>query len=106
MSWKSDCITMKPYLFRIILTGELWHLCQDIEKSFQENGFSLDMGRIIHITTTRFSSQISFQEIEQFDLLVKSAPILGTMKPVLIGLAAWNCDGMKLNLVSHERFIL
>jgi hypothetical protein len=50
--------------------------------------------------------EVSFQEFEKFGLLVKSAPILGTTKPVAIDLATWRCDGLEFNLVTHKRYVL
>lgn len=107
------CIEFRKWLYNneaILVSGypnqDLWYLYQNIGNAFQENGVPLEMGRIIHITTARFTSRVSFQEFEKFSLLVKSAPVLETTKPVAIDLATWRCDGLEFNLVTHKRYVL
>lgn len=107
------CIEFRKWLYNdeaILVSGypnqDLWYLCQNIENAFRENGFSLEMGRMIHITTARFTSQVSFQDFEKFSLLVKAAPIIGTTKPVAVDLATWHCDGLEFNLATHKRYLL
>ena len=85
---------------------ELWQLCRNIENTILENNLSFAMGRIMHITTARFTGSISFQAFEQFKLIMKSAPVLETAKPTAIDLATWFCDGLTFNLVTHNHFIL
>jgi len=104
------CIEFRKWLYNdeaILVSGypnqDLWCLCQNIGNAFQEDGFSLEMGRIIHITTARFTSNVSFQEFEKFSLLMKSAPVLETTKPIAIDLATWRCDGLEFNIVTHKR---
>jgi hypothetical protein len=107
------CIEFRRWLYNdeaILVSGypnqDLWYLRQNIGNAFQENGFSLVMGRIIHITTARFTSSVSFQEFEKFSLLMKSALVLETTKPIAIDLATWRCDGLEFNLVTHKRYTL
>ena len=85
---------------------ELWHLCRSIGNAFQENGLPLQMGRIMHITTARFTGNVSFEIFEEFRLFLKSAPVLGGIKPRAIDLATWSCDGLAFNLIPHKRFDL
>ena len=94
----------------ILISGypnkDLWHLCQNIGSVCQENGFPLEMGRIMHITTARFISSVTPQEFERFRFLMKSAPAIATVKPSGIDLATWCCDGLEFNLVTHKRYCL
>ena len=85
---------------------ELWHLIQSIGNICQENGLSLDMGRIMHITTARFTENVSFQTFEAFSSIMKTAPVLNGVKPIAIDLATWSCDGLIFNLIPHKHFIL
>lgn len=85
---------------------DLWCLFEDIKNACQENGYPLEMGRIVHITTARFISGISRQEFEKFILLMKSAPTVAHTKPSAIDLATWRCDGLEFNLVTHKRYYL
>jgi 2'-5' RNA ligase len=85
---------------------DLWYLFQDIENACQENGYPLEMGRIVHITTARFISGVSRQEFEKFILLMKSAPTVTPARPSAIDLATWRCDGLEFNLVTYKRYCL
>ena len=107
------CIEFRKWLYNeeaILVSGypnqDLWDLCQNIGNTFQENGFPLEMRRIIHITTARFTSSISSQEFEKFRFLMKSVPVLETTKPLAIDLAIWRCDGLEFDLVTYKRYIL
>jgi hypothetical protein len=83
-----------------------WHLCRNIGNVCQENGFPLEMGRIMHITTARFISSVTSQEFEKFSLLMKSAPAIEATKPSAIDIATWRCDGLEFSLVTHKRHCL
>ncbi|MCP5098444.1 MAG: hypothetical protein GY943_23075 [Chloroflexi bacterium] len=85
---------------------DLWQLCQNIGNACQENGFPLEMGRIVHITTARFTCSATSQEFEKFNFLVKSAPAIEATKPIAIDLATWCCDGLEFKLVTHKRYCL
>jgi hypothetical protein len=84
----------------------LWHLCLNIENTLQENNLPIAMGRIMHITTARFTGSVSFQAFEQFRGIMKSAPVLGSAKPIAIDLATWSCDGLNFKLHIHTHFSL
>ncbi|RPJ27282.1 MAG: hypothetical protein EHM33_08555 [Chloroflexi bacterium] len=85
---------------------DLWQLFQTIGSACQENGYPLEMARIVHITTARFISSISHPEFEQFVHLMKSAPKIASMKPSAIDLATWNCDGLMFDIATHRRYRL
>jgi len=110
---KNICVEFGKWLYNdeaILVSGYpsqgLWCLCQNIGNACQENGFLLEMGRIIHITTARFISSVSSQEFEKFSLLMKSAPAIEATKPIAIDIATWRCDGLEFSLVTHERYCL
>jgi hypothetical protein len=84
----------------------LWCLFQSIRNACQENGYPLEMGRIVHITTARFTSGVSHQAFEKFILLMKSAPTVAPAKPSAIDLATWCCDGLIFDIVTHKRYYL
>jgi len=85
---------------------DLWHLFQNIETACKKNGFPLEMGRIVHITTARFISSVTHQLFEQFMHVMESAPALEPTKQKAVDLASWCCDGLIFNLVTHERHAL
>jgi hypothetical protein len=82
---------------------DLWHLIQNIETACKKNGFPLEMGRIVHITTARFISGVTHQLFEQFVHIMKTAPAIEPTKPQAVDLASWRCDGLTFDLVTHER---
>jgi hypothetical protein len=84
----------------------LWQLFQNIGKVCQENGYSLEMARIAHITTARFISSVSRPEFELFIRLMKSAPAIASTRPRAIDLATWHCDGLTFDLAIHKRYDL
>jgi hypothetical protein len=94
----------------ILISGypnlELWRLCQNIGKACQKNGFPLEMGRIMHVTTARFISNVTDQEFDQFSHIMKTAPVIKTTTPSSIDLATWSCDGIEFFLVTHQRYLL
>ncbi|MFZ6028559.1 MAG: hypothetical protein ACOYYS_12655 [Chloroflexota bacterium] len=107
------CIRFGRWLYNsetIIVPGypdqDFWRLFQNIGNACQEDGHPLEMGRIIHITTARFISCTSFQDSEQFRVLMKSAPAIEPSKPGAIDLATWRCDGRRFDLVTHKRYRL
>jgi hypothetical protein len=110
---KNICVEFGKWLYNdetSLVSGypnqDLWTLCQTIGNVCQENGFPLEMGRIIHITTARFISSASSQEFEKFSLLMKSAPAIESTTPGAIDIATWRCDGLVFSLVTHERYCL
>jgi hypothetical protein len=94
----------------ILISGypnlELWQLCQNIGNTCQNNGFPLEMGRMMHVTTARFISNITGLEFDKFSNIMKTAPVIRTVTPSSIDLATWSCDGLKFNLVTHKRYLL
>jgi hypothetical protein len=94
----------------ILLSGypnqALWELSQNINHACRENGYALEMGRIIHITTARFISGVTSQVFEQFTNLMKSAPFIKPTKPSALDLATWRCDGLTFDLDAHHRYRL
>ncbi|MGB8983889.1 MAG: hypothetical protein WCC12_18610 [Anaerolineales bacterium] len=107
---KNICVEFGKWLYNdeaILVSGypnqDLWHLCRNIGNICQENGFPLDMGRIMHITTARFISSVTSQAFEKFSLLMKSAPAIESTTPSAIDIATWGCDGLEFNLVTHKR---
>jgi len=110
---KNLCVEFGRWLYNdeaILISGhpnqDLWYLFQSIGNACQENGYRLEMGRITHITTTRFISGISRQEFEKFIRLMKSAPMIAATKPRAIDLATWRCDGLIFDTVTHNRYYL
>ena len=94
----------------ILISGypnqDLWHLFQNIGNVCEENGFPLEMRRMMHITTARFIGSVTAQEFEKFSFLMKSAPAIETAIPSSIDLATWCCDGLAFNLDIHKRYRL
>jgi hypothetical protein len=84
----------------------LWRLAQDIGQACQLNGFKLEISRIAHITTARFTVDFTKQMFNHFVFLMKSAPLIGAVKPNTIDLATWQCDGLSFKLATHNRFCL
>lgn len=84
----------------------LWQIFQDVGIACRENGYTLEMGRIVHITTARFISSVTRPIFEQFVHLMESAPVLGSVRPCAIDLAVWRCDGLTFDIVTHKRFSL
>lgn len=107
------CVEFGKWLYNdeaMLISGypnqDLWCLFQDIKNACQENGYPLEIGRIVHITTARFISGVSHQEFGNFILLIKSAPTVAPAKLSAIDLATWRCDGLEFNLVIHKRYWL
>lgn len=88
------------------LNEDLWQLFQNIGTVCQENGYALEMSRVIHITTARFINSISRPEFEEFVHVMKSAPKLASAKPSAIDLATWHCDGLIFDLATYKRYRL
>jgi len=106
-------VTFEKWLYNneaILISGypnqDLWRLSQNIGEACQENRVPLERGRIIHITTARFISGVPCPIFEQFSLLMKSAPAIGSTKPSAIDIATWRCDGLTFDIVTHERYPL
>lgn len=106
-------VEFRQWLFNqeaILVSGSpnenLWHLFQNIKIACQKNGFSLEMGRIVHVTTARFISSVSYHVFERFMHVMKSAPIIESTKPEAVDLASWRCDGLLFDLVTHQRYAL
>jgi hypothetical protein len=85
---------------------DLWQLSQNIGRACQENGYPLDMGRIIHVTTARFVSSVTREDFERFIVLMKSAPAIESSRPSAIDVATWRCDGLTFDLATHQRYHL
>lgn len=94
----------------IIISGypsrDLWCLFRKIASACQEDGYPLEMGRIIHVTTARFTKGISSQDFEQFRFLMEMAPAIETSKPSAIDIATWSCDGYKFALSTYKSYHL
>lgn len=94
----------------ILLSGypnqAVWEISQNINHACRENGYALEVGRIIHITTARFISGVTSQVFEQFSKLMKSAPFIKPTKPIALDLATWRCDGLTFDLVTHYQYCL
>jgi hypothetical protein len=94
----------------ILISGfpneDLWQLFQNIGNACQENGYPLEMTRITHITTARFISGILRPEFEQFARIMKSAPTIASVKPSVIDLATWHCDGLTFEIAIQKRYSL
>jgi len=104
---------LREWLFNneaILVSGypnqDFWRLSQNIGRACNLKGHALEMSRISHITTARFIGGVSPQIFDQFALLMKSAPFIGSARPNAIDLATWQCDGLTFNLVTHNRFCL
>jgi hypothetical protein len=110
---QNPCVGFGGWQFNaeaILVSGypnqDLWQLSQNIGKACQENGYPLEMGRIIHITTARFVGGVTRKEFEQFILLMKSAPAIESSRPTAIDLATWRCDGLTFDIATHKRYPL
>ncbi len=106
-------VELRKWLFNneaILVSGypnqDFWNLSQNIRQACNLNGYSLEMVRIAHITTVRFIHRVTRQVFEEFALLMKSAPTIGSVKPNAIDLATWQCDGLTFDLTMHQRFHL
>jgi 2'-5' RNA ligase len=106
-------LELQKWLFNneaVLVSGSpneaLWRLAQDIGRAGQRNGFKLEMSRITHITTARFIVDFTKQIFDHFVFLMKSAPLIGAVKPNAIDLATWQCDGLSFKLATHNRFFL
>lgn len=111
-SW-SPQIELGQWLFNeeaILVSGypnrELWELMQNIGRACRQNGCPLEMSRITHVTTARFTREVTRETFERLVLLIKAAPLMGAVAPSSIDLATWRCDGLKFELVTHSRHSL
>lgn len=84
----------------------LWSLSQSIKHVCNINDLSLEMSRIVHMTTARFIVDFSKQNFDHFVFLMKSTPLIGTVKPNAIDIATWQCDGLSFKLATHNRLLL
>lgn len=84
----------------------LWALMQSIGKVCILNGHPLEMAQITHITTARFIRGINYEGFKQFVFMMKNAPLIGEVMPNFIDVATWQCDGLKFELSSHNRYSL
>jgi hypothetical protein len=88
------------------LNEDLWQLFQNVGTACQENGYPLEMARVTHITTARFTGSVSQSEFEQFACLMNTAPVIAAAKPYAVDLAAWHCDGLTFELDVYKRHSL
>ena len=85
---------------------DLWKLMQNVGRACGLNGHPLEMARVTHVTTARFISGASHESFKQLVLLVKSTPFIGSVMPSSVDLATWRCNGLKFELVTHNRYSL
>ena len=85
---------------------DLWRLAKSIGDICSRDGYELEMAQIIHVTTARFISGVSYPIFQQLTRLVKSSPRIGSVKPAAIELATWRCDGLMFELDTHSRYSL
>lgn len=106
-------VTFGKWLFNhetLLISGypdqDLWRLSQNIANACRENQVPLEPGRILHITTARFIHGVPRQVFERFVLLMEAAPVIEPVKPSAVDIAAWRCDGLTFEIVTHERYPL
>ena len=109
----NPCLELGKWLFNneaVLVSGfpneALWSLSQRIGRVCNLNDLSLDTPRIMHITTARFIDNFNKKMFDQFVFLMKSAPLIGAVKPNAIDVATWQCDGLSFKLATHNRFLL
>ena len=107
------CLELGKWLFNneaVLVPGfpneALWSLSQGIGDACNLNDLPLKMSRIMHITTARFIDDFNKQMFDRFVFLMKSAPLIGVIKPTAIDVATWQCDGLSFKLATHNRFFL